>query len=451
MSVEKRLKAFKAYDVRGRIPDDLDEEMAYKIGRAFATQQRARAVVVGRDVRQSSQGFVDALSKGLTEAGVKVLDIGLCGTEMVYFGTSHLDADGGIMVTASHNPMDYNGMKFVGRHSVPLSGDSGLPELERMILDDDLGSPAGGGTVAPTDIGDAYVEHLLGYVDVDRLSDLKVVSDCGNGCAGPWVDRLAPRLPCRFVPLLHEPDGSFPNGIPNPMLEENRARTARAVTEHGADVGLAWDGDFDRCFFYDADGRFVEGYYLVGLLAEALLEKNPGAKIIYDTRLTWNTIEMVESAGGTPIQSKCGHAFIKARMRAEDAVYGGEMSAHHYFRDFYYCDSGMIPWLLVLEQISAAGKPFSTLVNERMARYPCSGEINRTIEDQDAVIAAVKARYEPRAEDVDLTDGISMSFGDWRFNLRKSNTEPLVRLNVESRGDEALMREKTEELLGLLK
>ncbi len=451
MTETKKLACFKAYDVRGRVPDDLDEDLAYKIGRAFVRQQNAKTVVVGRDVRLSSQGFVTALSKGLTDAGAKVLDIGLCGTELIYFGTSHLDADGGIMVTASHNPMDYNGMKFVGRHSVPLSGDSGLPELERMILEDELGDKAPGGTVVDTDVADAYIDHLMGYVNPDALTPLKVVTDAGNGCAGPWVERLEAKLPFQFVRLLHEPDGTFPNGIPNPMLEENRKRTSEAVVKEKADIGLAWDGDFDRCFFYDEKGRFVEGYYLVGLLAKALLKKTPGAGIIYDTRLTWNTIEIVEAAGGRPIQSKCGHAFIKARMRKEDAIYGGEMSAHHYFKDFYYCDSGMIPWLLVLEQLCETGQSLSALVDERMAKFPCSGEINRRIADQDATIAAVKAKYEPNAKAVDLTDGISMIMGDWRFNLRKSNTEPLVRLNVESRGDPALMHEKTEELLALLK
>jgi phosphomannomutase/phosphomannomutase/phosphoglucomutase len=448
---EQKLACFKAYDVRGRVPDDLDEELTYRIGRAFAEQLQARTVVVGRDVRLSSQGFVTALSRGLTDAGVKVLDIGLCGTELIYFATSHLGTDGGIMVTASHNPMGYNGLKFVARDSVPLSGESGLPELERRCVTGDLGDKRAGGSAEQVDVADAYVEHLLSYVKVDALAPLRVVTDPGNGCAGPWIDRLAPSLPYDLVRVCHEPDGTFPNGIPNPMLEENRARTSEAVLASRAAVGLAWDGDFDRCFFFDEQGRFVEGYYLVGLLAEATLKKHPGAKIIHDPRLTWNTQEMVKAAGGRPIQSRCGHAFIKAAMRSEDAWYGGEMSAHHYFQKFFYCDSGMIPWLLVLEQLGADGRPFSELLAERMAAFPVSGEINRRIADADACIAAVEARYKPDALDVDYTDGIAISFSDWRFNLRKSNTEPLVRLNVEARGDAALMKEKTEELLVMLR
>ncbi|MDY0004981.1 MAG: phosphomannomutase [Polyangia bacterium] len=450
MSTPRLLSCFKAYDIRGRVPDELDEELAYKLGRAFAAQQGAKSVVVGRDVRSSSAQLSSALSRGLADAGVRVLDVGLVGTEVVYFATSYLEADGGIMVTASHNPADYNGMKLVGRRSVPLSGDAGLPELERRCAWGELGPRAGGGFREERDVTEAYLDHLMGYVDLARLTPMKVVSDPGNGCAGPFVERLAGRLPLDLVKVLHEPDGTFPNGVPNPMLEENRARTARAVRESGAALGMAWDGDFDRCFFFDEGGNFVEGYYLVGLLAEALLGQHPGAAVIYDTRLVWNTVEMVEAAGGRPVLSKCGHAFIKARMRAEDALYGGEMSAHHYFRDFFYCDSGMIPWLLVLGRLSETGRPLSELLGSRMARFPCSGEINRRIEDPDAVLDAVRRRYASRAESVDETDGISMSMGNWRFNLRRSNTEPLVRLNVESRLDVELMWEKTTELLALL-
>jgi phosphomannomutase len=448
---DQKLASFKAYDVRGRVPDELNEELTYKIGRAYAEQLGAKTVVVGRDVRQSSAGFVEALTRGLTDAGVRVLDIGLCGTELIYFATSHLSTDGGIMVTASHNPMDYNGLKFVARDSVPLSGESGLPDLEQRCVTGNLGEKRAGGSVEAVDVSEAYVDHLLGYIHVDKLKPLKVVTDPGNGCAGPWIDLLAPKLPYELTRICHEPDGTFPNGIPNPMLEENRARTTEAVLSAKANVGLAWDGDFDRCFFFDEQGRFVEGYYLVGLLAEATLKKHPGAKIIHDPRLTWNTREMVSAAGGNPIQSRCGHAFIKDIMRQEDAWYGGEMSAHHYFKNFFYCDSGMIPWLLVLEQLGHDGRPLSALLAERMAAYPVSGEINRRIADADECIAAVEARYKPGALDVDYIDGIGLSFENWRFNLRKSNTEPLVRLNVESRGDESLMKEKTEELLAMLK
>jgi len=448
---EQNLASFKAYDVRGRVPDELNEDLTYKIGRAYADQLQAKTVVVGRDVRLSSQGFVDALTRGLVDAGVRVLDIGLCGTELIYFATSHLGTDGGIMVTASHNPMDYNGLKFVAKHSIPLSGEDGLPELERRCVTGDLGSKREGGSVEEVDVAEPYLDHLLSYVHVDGLEPLKVVTDPGNGCAGPWIDLLAPALPYDLTRICHEPDGTFPNGIPNPMLEPNRARTTEAVIANKAAVGLAWDGDFDRCFFFDEQGRFVEGYYLVGLLAEATLKKHPGAKIIHDPRLTWNTREMVTAAGGDPIQSRCGHAFIKSAMRTENAWYGGEMSAHHYFKNFFFCDSGMIPWLLVLEQLGADGRPLSSLLAERMAAFPVSGEINRRIADADACIAAVEARYKPDAVDVDYTDGIAISFENWRFNLRKSNTEPLVRLNVESRGDKSLMKDKTEELLAMLR
>jgi phosphomannomutase/phosphomannomutase/phosphoglucomutase len=379
---------------------------------------------------------------------VAVLDLGLGGTEQVYFATAHLQADGGLMVTASHNPKDDNGIKLVGRGSVPLSGDDGLPGLERAILAGDLGPVRPGGSVAPVDVSDAYVEHLLSYVDLPRVGPLTVVVDAGNGCAGLVLDRLEARLPVRFVKVRHDPDGEFPHGVPNPMLEANRAPTLAALRASGADLGLAWDGDFDRCFFYDEQSRFVEGYYLVGLLAQAMLTKHPGSRIIHDPRLTWNTREMVLEAGGVPVLSRCGHTFIKGAMREADAVYGGEMSAHHYFRTFAYCDSGMIPWLVLLPALSAA--PLSSLVDERTRRYPVSGEINHRLESADVRLDEVLRRYGPQALAVDHTDGISLEFDTWRFNLRRSNTEPLVRLNVESRGDRDLMEEKTAELLALL-
>ena len=444
------LKCFKAYDVRGRLPDDLNEDIARRIGLAYAAVITPKTVVIGYDVRLSSPALADALAEGLMAAGVDVLDIGLCGTEMIYFATSHLGVDGGIMVTASHNPPDWNGMKFVREGSRPISGDSGLPDIE-ALAEQGGGPPAARrGTRRQVDVHDAYIEHLLGYVDTGALQPLKLVVNAGNGGAGLVIDRLEPRLPFSFVKLQHEPDGTFPHGVPNPLLPEHRAATAEAVVQHGADFGIAWDGDYDRCFLFDERGRFIEGYYIVGLLAAAFLLKHPGAKIVHDPRLTWNTIDIVKSGGGVPVMSKTGHAFIKERMRLEDAVYGGEMSAHHYFRDFAYCDSGMIPWLLVAELVSRAGRPLSKLVEERMAAFPASGEINRKLADPPAVLAAVAARYQDAARTVDHTDGLSMAFPDWRFNLRASNTEPLVRLNVESRGDAALMEAKTAELLALL-
>ncbi len=453
MSEENALwaKAFKAYDIRGRLPEELNPAMAYRLGRAFAEQLQAKTAVVGRDVRLSSSELAEAVGQGLLAGGCDVLDIGLCGTEMVYFATSHLRADGGIMVTASHNPLDYNGMKLVRRESRPISGDSGLLAIRDAVCGSREWTPvAVTGIRQSVDVLPAYVEHLLSYVDVARLKPLKVVMDAGNGGAGLVLRELAKRLPLEIVPVRFEPDGTFPQGIPNPLLPENRSITAEAVLKSGAAIGIAWDGDYDRCFFFDEAGGFIEGYYVVGLLAAAFLQKNPGARIIHDPRLTWNTRDMVEAAGGKAVQSKTGHAFIKERMRAEDAVYGGEMSAHHYFRDFFYCDSGMIPWLLVLELMSRNGKPLSELVGERMRLYPCSGEINRELADAATAIRRVEEKYLPTAVSVDRTDGLSAEFGQWRFNLRSSNTEPVVRLNVETKGDEVLMREKTTEILALL-
>jgi phosphomannomutase len=447
------MKCFKAYDVRGRLPDDLNPDIARRIGLAYAAVIRPRTVVIGYDVRLSSPELATALAEGLMEAGVDVLDIGLCGTEMIYFATSHLRVDGGIMVTASHNPPDWNGMKFVREESKPISGDTGLKDIQALAERGGLcGGPAAPvrGRRREIDVHDAYIEHLLGYVDLGALRSLKLVVNAGNGGAGRVIDRLAARLPFEFVTLQHEPDGTFPHGVPNPLLPEHRALTAEAVVQHGADFGIAWDGDYDRCFLFDETGRFIEGYYIVGLLAEAFLLKHPGARIVHDPRLTWNTVDIVTRGGGVPVMSKTGHAFIKERMRLEDAVYGGEMSAHHYFRDFAYCDSGMIPWLLVAELVSRAGRPLSALVEECMAAFPASGEINRSLADPPAVLARIEAHYQARALAVDHTDGLSMEFDRWRFNLRASNTEPLVRLNVESRGDAALMEAKTAELLELM-
>ncbi len=446
----EEITCFKAYDVRGRVPDQLNEDIARRIGRAYAQVVKPKKVVVGHDIRLTSESIKAALTEGLLEQGVDVYDIGQSGTEEIYFATSHAGMDGGIAVTASHNPKDYNGMKFVREESKPISGDTGLFDIRDLAQRNDFRPASTHGTRHVLNTDQAYVEHLLGYVDVAALKPLKIVVDAGNGGAGRIVDLLEPHLPFEFIKLHHAPDGNFPNGVPNPLLEENRAATIVAVQEHGADLGIAWDGDFDRCFFFDEQGEFIEGYYLVGLLAEAFLAQSPGEGIVHDPRLTWNTVAITEGLGGRAIQSKTGHAFIKERMRLENAVYGGEMSAHHYFRDFAYCDSGMIPWLLVTGLMSSQNKPLSAMVAERMAAFPCSGEINRTIDEPAAVLAAVEARYSDTAEQIEKVDGLSMSFGDWRFNLRMSNTEPVVRLNVESRGDEALMKAKTDELLALM-
>lgn len=445
------IECFKAYDIRGRVPDQLDENLAYRIGRAYAEVEQASRVVVGRDIRLSSAALAESLAQGLIDGGTEVYDIGVCGTEQIYFATFAREMDGGIMVTASHNPIDYNGMKLVRAGARPISGDSGLNRIAELVKKNDFKRAASGRKTVPLSIEGDYVAHLLGYADLDALKRLNVVVNAGNGCAGRIIDLLEERgFPAKFLKVNHEPDGTFPNGIPNPLLPENREATRDAVLRHRADLGIAWDGDFDRCFLFDEQGRFIEGYYIVGLLAEALLKKHSGARIIHDPRLTWNTIDMVTAAGGIPVMSKTGHAFIKERMRAEDAVYGGEMSAHHYFRDFAYCDSGMIPWLLVLELMSRTGKPLSALVAERMKVFPASGEINRRVADAREVIERIRHQYHAEAASIDHTDGLSMEFAAWRFNLRSSNTEPVLRLNVESRGDAELMERKTSELLGII-
>lgn len=446
----QEITCFKAYDVRGRVPDQLNEEIARRIGRAFAEVVKPRQVVVGHDIRLSSESIKAAVTQGLLEQGVDVYDIGLCGTEEIYFATSHAGMDGGIAVTASHNPKDYNGMKFVREESRPISGDTGLFDIKALAERDEFTPAQKPGQLHALDTSAAYVQHLLSYVDVASLKPLKIVVDAGNGGAGRVVDLLEPHLPFEFIKLHHEADGNFPNGVPNPLLPENRTAAIEAVKKHGADMGLGWDGDFDRCFFFDEGGNFIEGYYVVGLLAEAFLKKQGPARVVHDPRLTWNTIDIVTSNGGEAIESKTGHAFIKERMRLENAVYGGEMSAHHYFRDFAYCDSGMIPWLLVAGLVCDSGQPLSELVSARVAAFPCSGEINRTIEDPASVLARVEEAYSGQAESVERVDGLSMSMGNWRFNLRMSNTEPVVRLNVESRGDHALMESKTAELLALI-
>ncbi len=441
---------FKAYDIRGKVPGELDADLAYRIGLTMVRRLGGRHFVVGRDCRLSSGELATALIRGMNEAGADVLDIGVCGTEMVYYATYARKLDGGVMVTASHNPMDHNGMKLVRSEARPVSGDSGLNEIgiEALICERPQGGPVG--HVVQEDILDDYVAALLDLTDPGDIGPLKVVANAGNGCAGPAVRALSKHLSCEFIMVHEEPDGTFPHGIPNPLLPENRADTAAAVRAHGADVGLAWDGDFDRCFFFDEHGEFIEGYYLVGMLAAALLRDKPGGRIIHDPRLVWNTVEMVEAAGGQPIMSKTGHAFIKERMRSEDAVYGGEMSAHHYFHDFAYCDSGMLPWLHVLAEMSRSGRSLADLVKDRQMRFPASGEINRRLNDPDAALEAIEKKYGSVAVGIDRTDGLSCDMGPWRFNLRKSNTEPVLRLNVESRGDSDLMQEKTAEILAII-
>ena len=445
------LTSFKAYDVRGKVPSALDENLTRRIGFAYAAEIRPERVVIGHDARLSSPSLYAALADGLTAAGVDVTGIGLCGTEEMYHAVFAHGFDGGIMVTGSHSPADENGLKMVRGNAVPISGDSGLFAIrDRVAAAPPL--PAGrSGHYTESTFRASYIRHILSLVPLDHLKPFRIVADAGNGCAGPVLRALASHLPFELILLHDEPDGAFPHGIPNPLLPEKREGTARAVREHCADFGLAWDGDFDRCFFYDASGRFIEGYYLVGMIATALLAANPGSAIIHDPRLVWNTVEMVREAGGIPIESKTGHAFIKERMRREDALYGGEMSAHHYFRDFAYCDSGMLPWLLVAAHLSATGQTLSQCLDDRMRIFPCSGEINSLVADPAETCARVERHYTDAALSITRVDGLSMEFSDWRFNLRASNTEPLLRLNVETRGHDELLREKTEELLRIIR
>ncbi len=453
----EKLTCFKAYDIRGQLGKELDEGIAYRIGRAYAEFLKPKNVVLGGDIRLTSESLKAALSDGILDAGSDVIDIGMVGTEQVYFATSHLQAGGGIEVTASHNPIDFNGMKPIREGSRPVSSDTGLLDIKALAEANNFPAVEANnrGAYEKVSILDDYIDHLCGYVDLSSIKPIKLVMNAGNGAAGPVVDAMQARfanlnLPIELIKINNEPDGTFPNGIPNPILHENRASTIDAVLAHGADMGIAWDGDFDRCFLVDEKGNFIEGYYIVGLLAEAFLAKNPGGKIVHDPRLTWNTVDVVRRSGGHAVQSKTGHAFIKERMRLEDAVYGGEMSAHHYFRDFFYCDSGMIPWLLVMELISTTGKSLSELVGAMMLAYPSPGEINRSIEDPAAAIDRVRRHYQADALVIDETDGISMEFTDWRFNLRMSNTEPLVRLNLETRADALLLARREQELLVVL-
>lgn len=444
-----KITCFKAYDIRGRVPDELNEDVAYRIGRAYVEFLDAKTVVVGHDIRLTSPSLTDALVNGLTDAGADVIHIGECGTEEVYFATFELGVDGGIVVTASHNPMDFNGMKLVRSGSKPISGDTGLNDIQAMA-EAGVFKDAAKGSVTSKDMRPTYIQHLLGYIDLNKLKPLKIVVNAGNGGAGLVLDAIEQYLPFELIKIHNTPDGSFPNGIPNPLLLENQGVTSDAVKEHGADLGIAWDGDFDRCFFFDENGEFMEGYYLVGLLAQAFLMKNPGASVVHDPRLTWNTIDLVEAEGGKAIQSKTGHAFIKERMRLEDAVYGGEMSAHHYFKDFAYCDNGTIPWLLITEMLSIRGVKLSTLIGERINAFPCSGEINRRVTNAAEILEQIESAYAGEALKVEHVDGLTMVFANWRFNLRSSSTEPLFRLNVESRGDRALMQQKTQDLLNII-
>jgi phosphomannomutase len=455
----KKLTCFKAYDIRGQLGTELNEDIAYNIGRAFGIETKAKNVVVGGDARATSDSLKLALAKGLQDSGVNVTDIGMVGTEEIYFATSSLNMDGGIEVTASHNPIDYNGMKLVRENSKPISGDTGLLEIKKTAeLQSWLNESSKSNTGSYRKISNLkpYVEHLLTYIDLKNITPLKLVVNSGNGAAGHVIDQIEVKfkelnVPIEFIKVHHEPDPTFPNGIPNPLLPENRADTANAVKLHNADMGIAWDGDFDRCFLFDEHADFIEGYYIVGLLAEAFLQKNPGEKIIFDPRVYWNTVDIIESNGGQPVMSKTGHAFIKERMRKENAVYGGEMSAHHYFRDFAYCDSGMIPWLLIAELICVKKQTISNMVKDRISKFPSSGEINFKVKNAQETISKIENYDWKESFEIKRIDGIDMVFNNWRLNIRSSNTEPVIRLNIESKGNAEIVESKLSEIVSLIK
>lgn len=460
---EFNFSCFKAYDIRGKIGDELSEELVYNIGKALAIRLEAKKVALGSDVRLTSPMFKQQLAKGLQEMGVDVIDIGTTGTEEIYFATSYLGLDGGVEVTASHNPKDYNGLKIVGKNSVALSYDSGLQDLisiiKTMQVDPQVYPVAKTrGSYQQLDLRSEYVAKVLSFVDLAGLRQskkLKLLLNPGNGTAGPTLKYIEKVLlehgaNLEFEYLFLEPDGTFPNGIPNPLLVENRAVTSRAIKDVGADLGIAFDGDFDRCFFFDSEGHFIDGYYICGLLAQAFVNKHSGAKIIHEPRLLWNTIQVIQDAGGVPVLSKSGHTFIKAKLRETQAVYGGEMSAHHYFRDYFFCDSGMIPWLLMVELLKQTGKTLAELVAQMQQNFPCSDEINFKVVNASKCIEAIKAYYQDITKDEMTIDGLSYDFGTWRFNVRSSNTEPLLRLNIESRGDKDLVQEKVVELSNII-
>ncbi len=456
MTVHRDVSAFKAYDIRGIYPDQINAPFMEALARAYATHFRPARVVIGYDARLSSEELAASLAEGFRNSGVDVLDLGLCGTEMVYFATGEYRTDGGIMITASHNPKEYNGCKMVARDVVPVGAASGLTEIRKMVAENGPfehvrpAKPGYRGDYTRLDITKEFLDWMTRQLSTPARRDLKVVLNAGNGAAGPTLRALSGKLSCQCELLFEQPDGNFPNGVPNPLLPECREDTARAVRDAEADFGVAFDGDFDRCFFFDEQGRFIEGYYIVGLLARQILKKHPGAKIIHDPRLTWNTVETVKQLGGVPVESKTGHAFIKERMRLEKAESGGEMSAHHYFRTFWYCDTGILPFLLILELLSSTEKRLSELVDEAILRYPVTGEQNFTIAaSPEAVLKAVEQHYAGAGE-ISRRDGLSISFDDWRFNLRASNTEPLLRLNVESRGDAALLQARRDEIVAII-
>lgn len=451
-----RIPCFKAYDIRGKVGLELDPDFAFRLGRAVALCLTPGSVVIGRDVRESSPDLASALAFGLSVGGADVLNLGLCGTEEVYFATDHMGAGAGIMVTASHNPVEYNGFKLIGRGARPLT-DAEFRRIEANVANPPvLDTELAAGKVTPVNLRQAYVDRVLSFIDPVRLRPLHFVANAGNGAAGPTFDAIAKALAAKGARLdirrvHHKPDGRFPNGVPNPLLPENHAATGDVVRAAGADFGVAWDGDFDRCFFFDETGAAVPGEYVVGLLARSMLERDQAGQIVHDPRVVWNTRRIVAAQGGRAIASPVGHVFMKDHMRRTNASYGGEISAHHYFRDFMYCDSGMIPLLLILDLLSRTGRSLGQEVAEMRREHPSSGEINFRVANPARVMADIRTRYADRAVAVDELDGLSLEFADWRFNLRTSNTEPLLRLNVETAGSLTLLHDREGELSDLIR
>lgn len=443
------MKAFKAYDIRGVYPRDINEDLAYELGLAFVSEYQAKSMIVGRDIRESSPILFERLIAGIMDAGCDVISLGICGTEEVYFNTAYHQADGGIMITASHNPKNHNGFKLVGKSAEPISLDTGLITLKDRILANNFIKASKRGRLIENSDRSAYLQKLLSFVP-DFLKDetsrhsssfrkLKIVCNSGNGCAGETLDRLEPYLPFELIKIHHEPDGAFPNGVPNPLIVERRADTREAILRYQADFGVAWDGDFDRCFFFDETGEFIDSSYIVGLMSEALLKEHPDATIVLDTRQILNSESVIQSAGGQIEISSGGHSPMKRSMRDIEALYGGEMSAHHYFRDFYYCDSGMIPFLLISDLISQQQKTLGELVSDARKAYPCSGELNYIVTSPEQLIADIRDLYQSEAVSMDEIDGLSIRLENARINVRKSNTENYLRVNIETIGNENLV------------
>ncbi|MDD5644384.1 MAG: phosphomannomutase/phosphoglucomutase [bacterium] len=445
--MEIKENIFKAYDIRGVFPEEINEETAYRIGRAFVSFLGAKNIAVGRDMRVSSPALAKSFIKGAVDQGCNVTDFGMVGTDMLYVGVAMYGYEGGIIITASHNPKEYNGMKLVKERAIPLSGDTGIQDIKKMVVDNNFAEPAKKGNLYNKDIWDDYVKHTLGFVDPSKIKPFKVVMDAGNGMAGKMIPPVFEKLPLTIIPMYFDVDGSFPNHEANPLIEENRVGIMKKVVEENADLGIAFDGDVDRCFFVDDEGEFVSGDFVTALLAEAILRKNPGESILYDLRASWAVRDKVLENGGKPFMNRVGHAFFKQRMRKEKAIFGGEVTGHYYFRDNYNADSGIIPALLMLELISAKDVKLSRLIKPLKEKYFISGEINSKVSDTQKKIDELAQKYSDAQ--ISYLDGISVDYSDWHFNVRPSNTEPLLRLNLEAKTKE-MMERKRDEVLSVI-